>query len=95
MLARALCQQPDVLVLDEPTSFLDVRYKLEFLSVLQEMARKEKLTVMMSLHELDLAERISDKIVCVRGVQWIVLVHLRKFLRAVIYRALWYDCGQL
>ena len=67
MLARALCQQPDVLVLDEPTSFLDVRYKLEFLSVLQEMARKEKLTVMMSLHELDLAERISDKIVCVRG----------------------------
>ncbi len=67
MLARALCQQPDVLVLDEPTSFLDVRYKLEFLSIIQEMARKEKLTVIMSLHELDLAERISDKIVCVRG----------------------------
>lgn len=67
MLARALCQQPDVLVLDEPTSFLDVRYKLEFLSIIQEMARKEKLTVIMSLHELDLAERISDKILCVRG----------------------------
>ena len=67
MLARALCQQPDILVLDEPTSFLDVRYKLEFLSIIQEMSRRENLTVIMSLHELDLAERISDKIVCVRG----------------------------
>ena len=35
MLARALCQQPDIIVLDEPTSFLDIRYKLEFLSIIQ------------------------------------------------------------
>lgn len=67
MLARALCQQPEILVLDEPTSFLDIRYKLEFLSVLQKMAKERKLTVIMSLHELDLAERISDRIACVRG----------------------------
>ena len=67
MLARALCQQPDILVLDEPTSFLDIRYKLEFLSIIQEMARKDKLTVILSLHELDLAERISDKLLCIRG----------------------------
>ena len=67
MLARALCQQPDLLVLDEPTSFLDIRYKLEFLSILQTMARTRKLSVLMSLHELDLAGRISDKIACVRG----------------------------
>lgn len=67
MLARALCQQPDVIVLDEPTSFLDIRYKLEFLTILQEMSHKQHLTVLMSLHELDLAGRISDKIICVRG----------------------------
>ncbi|MDO4260695.1 MAG: ABC transporter ATP-binding protein [Eubacteriales bacterium] len=67
MLARALCQQPQVLVLDEPTSFLDVRYKLEFLSVIQKMSRERGLAVIMSLHELDLAERVSDKIACVRG----------------------------
>lgn len=67
MLARALCQQPEVLVLDEPTSYLDIRYKLEFLSVIQKMAKERKLTVIMSLHELDLAERISDRIACVRG----------------------------
>ncbi len=67
MLARALCQQPDIIVLDEPTSFLDIRYKLEFLSILQSMSRNRNLSVIMSLHELDLAGRISDKIACVRG----------------------------
>ena len=67
MLARALCQQPDLIVLDEPTSFLDIRYKLEFLTIIQKMARTRNLSVLMSLHELDLAGRISDKIACVRG----------------------------
>ena len=67
LLARALCQQPDVIVLDEPTSFLDIRYKLEFLTILQQMSRSQNLTVLMSLHELDLAGRISDKIACVQG----------------------------
>ena len=66
MLARAVCQEPDILVLDEPTSFLDIKYKLEFLSVLQQLKRSGKLTVIMSLHELDLAERISDRIACIR-----------------------------
>ena len=69
MLARAICQEPDIIILDEPTSYLDVKYKLEFLSILQEMKRKKKLTVIMSLHELELAERISDKILCVNGTQ--------------------------
>ena len=67
MLARAICQEPDIIVLDEPTSFLDIRYKLEFLTILQDMSRKRGLSVIMSLHELDLAGRISDKIVCVKG----------------------------
>lgn len=67
MLARAICQEPDIIVLDEPTSFLDIRYKLEFLSIIQNMSRTRNLSVLMSLHELDLAGRISDQIVCIRG----------------------------
>ncbi|XCP86557.1 ABC transporter ATP-binding protein [Roseburia hominis] len=67
LLARAICQEPDIMVLDEPTSFLDVRYKLELLSILGRMAKKEKITVIMSLHEIDLAQKISDKIICVKG----------------------------
>lgn len=69
MLARALSQEPELIVLDEPASFLDIRHKLEFLSVLQELSRKRKLSVILSLHELDLAERISHKIACIKGNQ--------------------------
>lgn len=67
MLARAICQEPEIIILDEPTSYLDVKYKLEFLSTLQELRNKKKLTVIMSLHELDLAQKVSDKILCING----------------------------
>ena len=67
LLARALCQEPEVLVLDEPTSFLDIRHKLELLAILKDMVRSRDLAVVMSLHELDLAQKISDYVVCVRG----------------------------
>jgi iron complex transport system ATP-binding protein len=67
MLARAVCQEPEIIILDEPTSFLDVKYKLEFLSLLQKLKNEKKLTVVMSLHELELAEKISDRILCVKG----------------------------
>ena len=67
LLARAICQEPEIIILDEPTSYLDVKYKLEFLSVLQELRKKKKLTVIMSLHELELAARVSDKILCING----------------------------
>ena len=67
LLARAICQEPEIIVLDEPTSFLDVRHKLELLSILRSMAKEKQITVIMSLHEIDLAEKISDKIICVKG----------------------------
>ena len=59
--------QPQLIVLDEPTSFLDIRYKLELLSVLKRMVRENDLAVLLSLHELDLARRISDTVICVAG----------------------------
>lgn len=67
LLARAICQEPEIIVLDEPTSFLDIRHKIELLEILSGMAKQQGITVVMSLHEIDLAERISDKIVCVKG----------------------------
>lgn len=67
LLARAICQEPEIIILDEPTSFLDIRYKLELLSILGRMAKQNGITIIMTLHEIDLAQKISDKIVCVSG----------------------------
>ena len=67
LLARAICQEPEMILLDEPTSFLDVRHKLDLLSILTRMARKKNITVIMSLHEIDLAEKVADRILTVKG----------------------------
>ena len=60
LLARAICQEPEIIVLDEPTSFLDIRHKLELLSILRSMAKEKGITVIMSLHEIDLAQKIRS-----------------------------------
>ena len=65
MLARAIAQQPDVLLLDEPTSFLDINHKLGLLSLLRRLAKQKNIAVIQSLHELDLAQRFSDRLICI------------------------------
>ena len=67
MLARAICQEPEIIILDEPTAYLDIRHKIELLDILREMAQKKHITVIMSLHEIDLAMKISDYLLCVKG----------------------------
>ena len=42
LLARAICQEPEIIVLDEPTSFLDIRHKLELLSILKKMVLEHR-----------------------------------------------------
>ncbi len=66
LLARAICQQPEIIVLDEPTSYLDIRYELELLDILRDMARRG-IAVIVSLHDLSLAQRVSDDVLCVKG----------------------------
>lgn len=65
MLARALCQEPEVLIMDEPTSFLDIKHKLEFMTVLKELAREKKIAVIIAMHELELARKFPDKLMCI------------------------------
>ena len=65
LLARALSQEAKILILDEPTSFLDMYYKLDILKSIRRLAKQNRLAVIMSLHELDLARAMSDRIICV------------------------------
>lgn len=67
MLARAICQEPEIIVLDEPTSYLDIKHKLLLLTVLKEFVAVKGVTVIMSLHELELAQKVSDYVLCVKG----------------------------
>ncbi|ETP71461.1 ABC-type cobalamin/Fe3+-siderophore transport system, ATPase component [Lachnospiraceae bacterium JC7] len=66
MLARTIAQEPKILVLDEPTSYMDIKYKLELLSLLKRLRDSRKMTILLSLHEFELAKVISDRIICVK-----------------------------
>lgn len=61
-LALALAQDPQVLLLDEPTTFLDLRYQLELLELLKELNQERNLTIITVLHDMNLAIRYSDRI---------------------------------
>jgi iron complex transport system ATP-binding protein len=60
--ARALAQQPEVLVLDEPTAFLDVPSRTGLVEMLRGLARDQRLTIVMSTHDLELALRVADRV---------------------------------
>lgn len=66
MLARAICQEPEILILDEPTSYLDIHHKIQFLEILKNLAREKQIAVIVSMHELDFAEKISDYVLCIK-----------------------------
>ena len=63
LFARAICQQGQLFILDEPTSYLDVKWRLQLVKILKSLASQGK-TVITSLHEIDLALKLSDRILC-------------------------------
>ncbi len=61
-IAMSLAQKPEILLLDEPTTFLDISYQLEVLQLVKELNKSLNLTVIMVLHDLNQAARYSDNI---------------------------------
>lgn len=66
-LALSLAQEPSILLLDEPTTFLDIRYQFEVLDLVQELNRNLGLTVVMVLHDLNHAARYAQRIIAIRS----------------------------
>lgn len=62
MIARALAQEPDVMLLDEPTAFLDLPRRVEIMHILRQLTRTSHRAILLSTHDLDLALRNADKI---------------------------------
>ena len=68
LLAQAICQNPEVIVLDEPTSFLDIRHKLELSLYTKEMVQEKHMAVLMSLRQAgSQLRKVSDLVICVHG----------------------------
>lgn len=62
MVARALAQEPNVMLLDEPTAYLDLPRRVEIMHILRQLARHSQRAILLSTHDLDLALRNADKI---------------------------------
>ncbi len=67
MIARALAQQPKALLLDEPTSFLDAKHRVEIPLILRRIANEKGIAIVLTTHDIELAIRICDRIVMVKN----------------------------
>ena len=65
--AQALCQKPDVLLLDEPTTYLDISYQLELMELVRTINEKFNITIVMVLHELNQASKYSDRLIIMKN----------------------------
>ncbi len=67
LIARALAQEPRVLILDEPTTFLDLRHRVEIVEILRKLCRRQALTIIATLHDISLALRVCDRVIVLRN----------------------------
>lgn len=62
MIAKSLCQQSDIIILDEPTAFLDIRSRIEIMQLLRNCAKTQNVAILVSSHDLEQAIQYSDNI---------------------------------
>ena len=80
-IARALAQEPEVLLLDEPTAFLDLNYQLEISRILHRLVRERGLAIVLVSHDLNLASQYCDRLLLLDRGNLAALDHPRIVLR--------------
>src|SRR3989338_5742955 len=65
VIARVLAQQPKSILLDEPTSNLDINYQLEILDLIKSLCREDNLAVVITMHDLNLASQYFDRLILI------------------------------
>lgn len=66
-IAMAIAQEPEYLLLDEPTTYLDIRYQVELMNLVVSLQKEKKMTVVMVLHDINQALRVSDDVWLVKA----------------------------
>jgi iron complex transport system ATP-binding protein len=79
-IAMSIAQKPDILLLDEPTTYLDISHQLEIMELIRRLNREDGLTIIMVLHEINHAARFSDELIVLnesrvyrQGDPWTIL----------------------
>jgi ABC-type cobalamin/Fe3+-siderophores transport systems, ATPase components len=67
VLARALAQEPTLMLLDEPTAHLDLKHRVEVMTILRGLCRSQGLTVLAALHDVDMAAKVSDQVILIKN----------------------------
>jgi iron complex transport system ATP-binding protein len=91
ILARALAQQPRLLVLDEPTAHLDLRYQAECVALLRRLHRDEGLGILLVSHDLNLAAEVSDRLLLLAGGSMVKVGAPEEVLQEPVLEAV-YSC---
>lgn len=66
LVARALAGEPEIIILDEPTTHLDIKHRLELMDILKKLSKDKNIAVVVCLHEIDIALKSADKVVLVK-----------------------------
>lgn len=80
-LAMAIAQNPEILLLDEPTTYLDVKHQLDLMNLVYKLYETRKITVIMVLHDLNHAARYSHRLVAVKKARFLLKVWCKMYLQ--------------
>jgi iron complex transport system ATP-binding protein len=94
MIARALAQAPQVLLLDEPTAFLDLQHQIEICAIVRRLKEERGLTVVLVSHDLNLASQYCDRILMLKAGALFRLGPPQEVIDADVLRAV-YGCEVL